>query len=116
MLYDQPASIVMQSALRVTFRHCDHSAALEARARDLIARLEHGHRNIVACHVVIEAPSAHHAKGGAFIVNVELSLPGTAIHASSTHGVQVGHHDAYVALRDAFENAKRQLNNLALAE
>jgi len=46
--------------LQITFRHLDHSAALESRIRSLVARLEKFEARITHCHVVVAAPPRHH--------------------------------------------------------
>ncbi len=106
----------MQTPIRLTFRHIDHSAALEKRAHELLARIERFHRAIVDCHVVVEGPSAHHAKGAPFTVTVDLSLPGSTVHVNSAKSLRPSHEDPYVALRDAFDIAKRQLRDLTRTE
>jgi ribosomal subunit interface protein len=101
----------MQKPLCLTFRHLDRSAALEERVRELTDRLERFHRSIISCGVTIEAPPAHRHKGGPFAVKVELTIPGSVINVNSAHAVQPQHADVYVALRDAFDSVKRQLQD-----
>lgn len=99
----------MQTPLNLTFRHLAPSVAVEARVRELVARLERFHDRIISCNVVIEAPPSHRRKGGAFAVKVELTIPGEVINANSAHAAQPQHADVYIALRDAFDSVKRQL-------
>lgn len=101
----------MQTPLRLTFRHIDSSPALEARVRDLTARLERFHDHIIGCQVVIEAPPGHAGKGGPFAVKIEVTVPGGAINVNSAHALRPEHADVYVALRDAFDSVKRQLQD-----
>jgi ribosomal subunit interface protein len=103
----------MQTPLRLTFRHLDSSQAIEARVRDLTARLERFHDRIIGCRVVIEAPPGHSGKGGPFAVKVEVTVPGGAINANSAHAPHPEHADVYVALRDAFDAVTRQLQDYA---
>lgn len=105
----------MQTPLRITFRHCDYSDALANRARELIERLERFHDHIVSCNVVVEAPSAHHAKGGPFTVTLTIAVPRSVIAVDTAHASREEHADPYLALRDAVDTAKRQLRQLALA-
>lgn len=107
------SSTTMQTPLRLTFRHLDSSTALEARVRDLAARLERFHDRIIGCQVVIEAPPGHSSKGGPFTVKIEVTVPGGAINANSAHALHPEHADVYVALRDAFDSVARQLQNYA---
>lgn len=107
----ETSSTTMQTPLRLTFRHVDSSPALEARVRDLAARLERFHDRIISCQVVIEAPSGHRRKGGPFTVKVEVTVPGGAINVNSAHAIHPEHADVYVALRDAFDGVARQLQD-----
>ena len=43
----------MQTPLRIVFRHMPPSAAVEARIREHVDRLERFHSRITGCHVVI---------------------------------------------------------------
>jgi ribosomal subunit interface protein len=103
----------MQTPLRLTFRHVGSSPAIEARVRDLTARLERFHDRIISCRVVIEAPPGHSSKGGPFTVKVEVTVPGGAINVNSAHALHPEHADVYVALRDAFDAVTRQLQDYA---
>lgn len=99
----------MQTPLSLTYRHIDSSPALAARVRELAERLERFHSRIIRCEVAIEAPPAHHHKGGAFAVKVQVTIPGGVINANSAHAARPQHVDVYVALGDAFDSIKRQL-------
>jgi ribosomal subunit interface protein len=101
----------MQTPLSLTFRHLDSSAAVAARVRELVERLERFHYRIISCDVIVEAPPTHQHKGSPFAVKVELTIPGGVINANSAHGAQPEHADVYVALRDAFDSVKRQLQD-----
>lgn len=102
----------MQTPLQITFRHADRSPALEARVRDLVARLEHLHERITGCRVTVEGPPAHHTKGGPYGIRIALAVPGGEINVNSGLN-NAAHADVYVALRDAFDGVKRQLVNFA---
>ena len=105
----------MQTPLRVTFRHCDHSDALRSRVSESLAHLERFHENIIGCHAVIEGPSARHAKGGEFTVGLQIAVPGSIVNVSTARTPRDAHVDPYCAVRDAFDSAKRQLRQLAIA-
>lgn len=97
--------------LQITFRHMDPSPALEARARELVARLDRFYDAITSCRVVIAAPPAHSQKGGPFSVKIDVRVPGGELFAHNEHENTGAHTDAYVALRDAFEDLRRQLED-----
>jgi ribosomal subunit interface protein len=97
--------------LQITFRHMDPSPALEARVRELSARLDRFYDSITSCRVVIEAPPAHKHKGGPFSVRIDVTLPGGEVFVHSDHETTGAHTDVYVALRDAFDDLRRQLED-----
>lgn len=101
----------MQTWVRITFRHRETSAAVEARARELAEKLTRVTDKIVDCHVTIEAPPVHHHKGSPYSVRIDLSGPGGHLTALKGHDSHPEHKDVYVALRDAFDAIKRQLDH-----
>lgn len=104
---------MMDASVTVTFRHMQPSPALESRARALAVRLDRYCDCITSCHVVIEAPPAHRHKGAPFAVKIDVALPGSVVHVDSQRDLRVEHADAYVALRHAFNSARRQLQDIA---
>jgi ribosome-associated translation inhibitor RaiA len=110
--FGQPAEFVMQTPPRITFRHLDRSEAMEHRVRELVHRLERYCDRITGCHVVIEGPGGRPHHHGPITVKLELIVPGGAVNASNAP-LDATHNDAYVALRDAFEAARRQLVEFA---
>jgi len=98
----------MQVPVQITFRGMDTSAALEEAVRDKAAKLEQFHPRLTRCQVVIEQPARHRQQGKEFAVHVDLKVPGAEIAANRAR-----HADVYVALRDAFDAARRQLEDYA---
>lgn len=118
----------MKTAAQITFHGIQHSDALEAGIREQIASLEQFHDGILGCRVVTEIPNRHHQSGRRVHVHIELSLPGQApilvTHEPTLHGPlkdveETEHHKstevdtdqrhAQVALKQAFDAARRQL-------
>jgi hypothetical protein len=98
--------------MTLTFRHIDHSGALEDRARQLGARLERFSERITRCHMTLEGPGNGSNTGAPYLAKIDLNVPGAQIHADSLHVDGAGHKDIYLAMCDAFNNAKRQLQDL----
>ena len=94
----------MQVPVQITIRDMPRSEALEAHIRDSAAKLEEFHDRITSCRVTVEQIAQHHHQGRPFRVSIDLRVPGKEIVANRDH-----HEDVYVALRDAFDAAKRQL-------
>ena len=103
----------MDIPLQVSFRNMDSSEAVEAKVRDSVAKLETYFDRLTSCRVMIEAPERRHRKGKLYHVRVELGVPGREIVISRHPGDQHAHEDVYVAVRDAFKAARRQLEDYA---
>lgn len=96
----------MKSPLQITVRDMPASAALEQHIREKFLKLEQMFSNIISCQVVVELPHRHEHQGKHFDVRINLSLPGHEIIVNREH-----HEDPYVAFRDAFNAASRQLED-----
>jgi ribosomal subunit interface protein len=101
----------MQVPLEIVFHNLDRSAAVEAEVRKRVAKLEQFADNITSCRVTVEAPHKHHQQGNLYSVRVDLHFPGGEAHADRSPSEDHAHEDVYVALRDAFKAARRQLQD-----
>ncbi|HSP98833.1 MAG TPA: HPF/RaiA family ribosome-associated protein [Candidatus Dormibacteraeota bacterium] len=97
--------------VHLSFRDMEPSPAVEERVRERAARLERYFDRITACRVVIESPHHHHHKGKLFRVRVDLTVPDGTIIADGGRSVDSSHEDVYVAIRDAFDTARRELED-----
>ena len=100
----------METPLEITFRNLDHSDAVEARVREKVAKLEQVFDRITSCRVTIEAINRQHVKGNLYRVQVEVGVPGRQVVAGNSAKNQA-HEDVYVSLRDAFNAARRRLDD-----
>ncbi len=103
----------MQIPVQVTFRNMDSSAAVEANVREKAAKLERYFDRIVSCRVVVESPHRRHHKGKLYHVRIDLGVPGKEIVVNHSGPKNHAHEDVYVAVRDAFNAAARQLEDHA---
>jgi len=94
----------MQVPLQITVRDMAHSDALDARIREKAAKLSEFDPNITSCRVTVEESRKHHRQGRHFQVAVDVRVPGKELVANRSHD-----EDVYVALRDAFDAMKRQV-------
>lgn len=101
----------MPIPLEITIHNMDPSPAVEAAVREKAAKLEHFADKIMGCQVRIDAPHKHHGKGKLYRVSVEIEVPGGHIVASRDPTKNHSHEDIYVAIRDAFRAAGRQLQD-----
>lgn len=101
----------MALPVQITFRNFDPSLALEEHIREKAAKLDHFADHITNCRVVLEARHRHHHKGRLFHVRIELAVPGDEIVVSREPHQAHEHEDIYVAIHDAFDAARRQLQD-----
>ena len=101
----------MQLPLDIHFHNADRSDAVEAAIRERVAKLERFADGIVSCRVTVEGPHKHSRKAGAFAVHVDVRFAGGEVVASRQPSKRVEHEDVYVAVRDAFDVARRQLQD-----
>jgi len=93
---------------RVTVRNVSLSKAAEATIREKAAKLELFCDRITSCRVVVEAPHRRHHQGVLYNVRIDMAVPGGELVVT-----RESHEDVYVAIRDAFDAARRQLQYYA---
>ena len=99
--------------VEVSFHNMVHADALEADVRRHAAKLARFRERIVGCRVVVEAPNRHHRNGKLYSVRIDISAPGEDIVVTHQGPRDQAHADPYVAVRDAFDAARRQLEDRA---
>jgi ribosomal subunit interface protein len=95
----------MQVPLQINARNISLSEAAEVNIRSKAATLETYYDGIIGCRVVVEGPGRHHRKG-LFTVRIDLNVPGTELVVD-----RQADEDLYVAIRDAFDAARRRLED-----
>jgi len=96
----------MTGPVQITLHGMAHSPALEERIRGKAQMLERFDDSITSCRVVVEHPHHHSHKGGHFTVRIFIAVPDGEIVVNRDR-----HEDVYVAVRDAFDAARRQLED-----
>lgn len=99
----------MQVPLELAFDNMEHSDAIEARVRKKVAHLDKLYDRLTSCRVTIEAPHKHHRQGNKYNVRIFLGVPQGQLLVNRDPGDFYAHEDVYVAIRDAFDAAERQL-------
>lgn len=101
----------MQKPLEIRFHQMDPSPAVETRIREKAAVLERFADRITSCRVVVERDHQQHHKGNLFRVRLDIGVPGREIAVTRNGSKDHAHEDVYVAIRDAFRTATRQLED-----
>ena len=102
---------VMEELLKLTFHGVEPTPAIEDKIRERFAKLEQLSDGIVACHVTVDAPHRHHHKGTIFTVRIDLTVKHGEIVVGRDPAHDHSHEDLYVAIRDAFDVARRLLQD-----
>jgi ribosome-associated translation inhibitor RaiA len=99
----------VQRPLQITSRDFILTNPIETQIRKHVGVLEGFFDHLTGCHIVLEAPTVHHhRKGGAFNVRIILDVPRTQLTVNHQHAEYLS-----VAVRDAFDAARRRLEDYA---
>jgi cold shock CspA family protein/ribosome-associated translation inhibitor RaiA len=101
----------MTMDVQITFRDMEPSPAAEAQVRHRADELGQFSDRISACRVVLETADHHHRHGRIYHVRVDLTVAGGQIVANRDSGLNHAHEDLHVAIRDAFDAARRRLQD-----
>jgi len=90
---------------QITYRHMEHSPAMDARIAELVGKLAILNPKITSCHVIVDQVDRHKTKGNQFEVHVVLHVPGRGEVVATRRS----HEDPYLALNEAFDTVTREL-------
>jgi len=98
----------MQIPLQISLHGIERSNALYTAIQDKAAKLERYYDRIISCRVVLELNARHKHQGKQFNVRIDVKVPGGEIAVNREHS-----EDLQIALRDAFDAARRQIEDYA---
>jgi ribosomal subunit interface protein len=98
----------MEIPLQISLHGIEHSNALYSAIREKAEKLDRYYDHIMSCRVVLELGGRHKRHGKQFSVRVDLKLPGGELAVTREHD-----EDVQVAIRDAFDAARRRLEDYA---
>jgi Sigma 54 modulation protein / S30EA ribosomal protein len=102
---------MMPATVQISFHNMEPSTAAEAQVRRLAEGLGHYCDRIAACRVVLDAGHRSQRQGSIYQVRVDLSVPGSTLMVAREPGHDHGHEELAVAIRDAFDAARRRLKD-----
>lgn len=115
----------MRDSFQVTFRNMSAHPALSEAVRARAEWLGSFHPDVAGCRVALAFPHRHNKHGRPFSVHIQLSIPGedvTVSHEALLHrspepleadAAGDDHRDAVAAINDAFDVARRRLEDAA---
>ena len=90
--------------LQITSRNLELTEAIKADIREHAEKLDKYYDRIMSCRVVVEAMP----KRSLYNVHIDITVPGTELVIK-----REPNQDLYVAIRDAFDEARRKLEDFA---
>ncbi|HEY9712076.1 MAG TPA: HPF/RaiA family ribosome-associated protein [Chroococcales cyanobacterium] len=101
----------MNCPLQITFKNVEDSGWIHDLVQSKAADLEKYYDRITSCTVLVEMPHRRHHTGNQYHVRIDLCVPDKEIVVNRDSGNNATT-DIRVAIRDAFDNAGRQLEEL----
>lgn len=101
----------MQIPLQISLHGIARSDALHNAIRRRAEKLERYYDRITSCRVVFEMPARHRRKGSQYAVRIDLKVPGGELAVTRERD-----DDLRLALRKAFDAARRRLEDYARAQ
>ena len=98
----------MKLPLQITSRNVSLSEAAEQAIREKAAKLDAVYDRIMGCRVLVETPQRHQHQGNFYNVRIDLTVPGAEFVIKREEN-----EDLYVAIRDAFDAARRKLKEFS---
>jgi ribosomal subunit interface protein len=98
----------MPFPLQVHLLDMTRSEAVEAKIRERAAKLERYAGVVQRCDVWVDSSHEHHRNGNLYAVRILLTVPGGEIAVD----LQPAEEDVYVAIRQAFDAARRRLEDI----
>ena len=100
----------MQTPVEIAFRHFQPTDEMRAEIASQAERLERVCSRITSCHVVVTGPQDRRHTGGLFEVELRIAMPNRRdIIVDRRHDDAPERAHALVAIREAFDAARRQI-------
>ena len=101
----------MQIPVQVTFRDIPVDDHIEAECLREAQKLERYYDRITSCRVVVAQPHRNHRRGNQFDFRIDLTVPGAELVVNREPPQNHRDEEWHVALRDAFDRARRRLED-----
>jgi ribosomal subunit interface protein len=103
----------METPVQVSFQGLEVDDAVARTCQLEAEKLERYHARITSCRVVVAQPHHNHRQGNNYEVRIDVHVPGRVVVVNHEPGSERRFEDVQVALRDAFDKARRQLEDLS---
>lgn len=96
----------MKIDLQITAHNFELTELIREQIKERAEKLDSFYSRIMRCRVVVEVPHRHKHKGILYDVRIHMTVPGGELAIK-----REPNEDIYVAIRDAFDAARRQLED-----
>jgi len=103
----------MRLPMQIAFHNMPHDAAVESEIRANGEWLDNYYDRIMSCRVVVDRPHLHHQEGNLYQIRIDLKVPGRELAVKREPSEHTDHKDLNIMIRDAFDEARRQLEDYA---
>ena len=94
----------MKIPLQISSRKMTLSSGTIDIIKQKVQKLELFCDKIIACRIMVETPHRHKNHGSLYNISIDISVPGAELAVNKE-----ANEDMFVAIRDAFEAARRQI-------
>ncbi len=101
----------MKIPLQVTYRGVEQAELVTKYVRERAEALERFVPQLTSCRVIIENPHRYHREGRLFHVRIDMTIPGAEVVVGRDPAMKHAHEDVFIAIRDAFDAARRRLED-----
>jgi cold shock CspA family protein len=101
----------MRLPLEIAFHNMPHDADIESSIRAHAEWLDNYYDRIMSCRVVVDRPHLHHKEGNLHQIRIDLKVPGGELFVKREPAQHTDHKDLNIMICDAFDEARRQLED-----
>lgn len=98
----------MKLALQITGRNLDIPEEMKEEIKGKAEKLDKFYDQIMRCRIIVEVPHRHHREGILYNVRIDMTVPGAELVVKREPNENLD-----VAIRDAFDAARRKLEDFA---
>jgi ribosomal subunit interface protein len=102
----------MTNQFQVVFHNLNQTDAIREAVNKRVDKLKRFCDQVITGRVVLDSPHNHHHKGKVYSVSLEIHTPILEVQVKQDQHDNHAHEDLYVAIRDAFNVAERQLRSV----
>ena len=99
----------MTNDFQIVFHNIEQSNSISDAVNKRVSKLQRFCDRILSGRVVLDSPHNNHHKGKVYSVGLEIHTPSKEVRVNQEQHDNHAHEDLYVAIRDAFNAAERQL-------